>query len=67
MCCHIILVSIMHIVCCDQRNMQFLTHPQKLLIDESLIRNSVILELQKVIVLSKNFLIVQCGLARFLI
>ena len=67
MCCHIILVSIMHIVCCDQRNMQLLTHPQKLLIDESLIRDSVILKLQKIIVLSKNFLIFQCGLTRFLI
>ena len=67
MCCHIILVSIMHIVCCDQRNMQLLTHPQKLLIDEPLIRDSVILKLQKIIVLSKNFLIFQRGLTRFLI
>ena len=67
MCCHIILVSIMHIVRRDQRNMQLLAHPQKLLIDEPLVRNSVILELQKVIVLSENFLILQRGLPRFLI
>ena len=67
MCRHIILVRVVHIVRRYKRNIQLLTHAQKLLVYQLLIRNSVILQLQKVIVLSKQILVITSGLPCLLI
>ena len=67
MCRHVILVRVVHIVRRYKRNIQLLAHAQKLLVYQLLIRNSVILQLQKVIVLSKQILVITSGLPCLLI
>ena len=59
--------GVVDIVGSYQLNAGFLAHAQKLLIHQALLRDSVILKLQKEISFSKNALIAQGSLFRFFI
>ena len=57
----------MNVVGCHKVNPKLPAHAHKLLIDQSLFIYSVILQFQKEIAFSENFLIVKRGFARFVI
>ena len=57
---HIIRIRIMHVIRCNQRNPRLPAHAQQALIHQLLLRNPMILKLQKEIPLSENALVPQC-------
>ena len=67
MCLYIGRIGIMDIICRYQLDPQLLRHADKLRIYQTLLRDSVILKLQKEISFSKNALITQGSLFRFFV
>ena len=57
----VILIRVMHIICRYHRDARLFVEAHQLLIDHLLLRNAVILQFQKEIVFTKDFLITKGG------